>query len=251
MKAFGTLLKYEMRKTRKMKLSILLLTVLAELCYLIGLPNMEESPFFPIGIIGLFLLGSFGIFLCSLQSIDVLYRELNSRQSYMLFMTPNSSYRILGAKVVENGLSIFLSVLFFGVLAIVDVLLLLLREGMRMDGFLEGLRQAMQLLGQSELSLWNVLGVILLILGAWLNMMTLACFSVTLQGSFLHGRRFGWLWSFLIFILANTLLGMLVANIAPLAGIYYEPILGFVIYLLGTLGFYALTAYLLDHYMSF
>ena len=41
-----------------------------------------------------------------MESVNVLHRDLNTKQSYMLFLTPKSSYQILGAKILENGISI-------------------------------------------------------------------------------------------------------------------------------------------------
>ena len=39
----------------------------------------------------------------------------------MLFLTPKSSYQILGAKILENGISIIMAGAFFAALAAIDV----------------------------------------------------------------------------------------------------------------------------------
>lgn len=61
------------------------------------------------GMMFLILCAFFGVFYIGLEGIMTLYRDLNSKQSYMLFLTPKSSYEILGAKILENGISILMA----------------------------------------------------------------------------------------------------------------------------------------------
>ncbi len=51
----------------------------------------------------------FGVIYIGIESVNVLHRDLNTKQSYMLFLTPKSSYQILGAKILENGISIIMA----------------------------------------------------------------------------------------------------------------------------------------------
>jgi hypothetical protein len=98
------LLKYEFRKTLFPKLVLLALLVIFEGIFLYGYWTGNNSTV-TLGL-SLFLF----TFLCGLLAIGIislvtLHKDMNTRQGYMLFMTPNSTYRILGAKVAENGLS--------------------------------------------------------------------------------------------------------------------------------------------------
>ncbi len=98
------LLKYEFRKTLFPKLILLALLVIFEGIFLYGYWTDNNSTV-TLGL-SLFLF----TFLCGLLVIGIislvtLHKDMNTRQGYMLFMTPNSTYRILGAKVAENGLS--------------------------------------------------------------------------------------------------------------------------------------------------
>ena len=98
------LLKYEFRKTLFPKLVLLALLVIFEGIFLYGYWTDNNSTI-TLGL-SLFLF----TFLCGLLAIGIislvtLHKDMNTRQGYMLFMTPNSTYRILGAKVAENGLS--------------------------------------------------------------------------------------------------------------------------------------------------
>lgn len=98
------LLKYEFRKTLFPKLVLLALLVIFQGVFLYGYWTDNNSTV-TLGL-SLFLF----TFLCGLLAIGIislvtLHKDMNTRQGYMLFMTPNSTYRILGAKVAENGLS--------------------------------------------------------------------------------------------------------------------------------------------------
>ena len=98
------LLKYEFRKTLFPKMVLLALLVIFEGIFLYGYWTGNDSTT-TLGL-SLFLF----TFLCGLLAIGIislvtLHKDMNTRQGYMLFMTPNSTYRILGAKVAESGLS--------------------------------------------------------------------------------------------------------------------------------------------------
>ena len=95
------LLKYELRKTLASKLILLGIAVIAEVVFLIGFENSHERTL-TVGALLLFFTATIGIGLVGILSLVTLHRDMNTRQGYMLFMTPNSCYKILGAKVLEN-----------------------------------------------------------------------------------------------------------------------------------------------------
>ena len=99
-----------------------------EAVFLIGLfGKMDETMF--VGMFGLFFVALAGIAYIGIESILTLYRDLTTKQSYMLFMTPNNSFKILGAKALENGLAVLCSGVFFGALAALDFWLLFQKYG--------------------------------------------------------------------------------------------------------------------------
>ena len=107
-----TLMKYEFRKTWFTKVIFLVMTALAEIAYLAGLYGKNDDVM-GTGILFLVLLTVGGILVIGLESVVTLYRDMNTKQAYMLFMTPHSDYAILGAKVLECTLSILLASAFF------------------------------------------------------------------------------------------------------------------------------------------
>ena len=123
------LLKYEFRKTWAAKAMVLGVTAVAELVFLAGLYIGKNENLTFTGIALLMICASVGIVTIGLQSVLVLHRDMNTKQGYMLYMTPNSCYKTLGAKVIENGLSLLLAGAFFFALASLDVTLLFTRYG--------------------------------------------------------------------------------------------------------------------------
>lgn len=114
------LMKYEFRKTAFSKLILLSITLLSEIVYLLGI-FLKKDVFLSSGIMFLVLCATMGILYIGLESVTVLHRDLNTKQSYMLFLTPKSSYQILGAKILENGISILITGAFFAALAAISM----------------------------------------------------------------------------------------------------------------------------------
>jgi len=98
----GKLLKYEIRKSLPVKLMILGLAAALELVFLIGLWGDNEK-MLATGVLLLTFTAVTATTVVGLASVVILHRDMNTKQSYMLFMTPNSCYRILGAKVLETA----------------------------------------------------------------------------------------------------------------------------------------------------
>ena len=138
------LIKYEFRKTLSVKLILLGTAALAQLAFMIGLWTGRER-IYSLGAFILLLLAFVGVAVIGLTSVLILHRDMNTKQSYMLFMTPNSCYKILGAKVIENGISLLLAAVFFFALGALDVSMLMAHEGRLADlwslitQFLEGI----------------------------------------------------------------------------------------------------------------
>ena len=159
-----------------------------------------------------------GVFYIGLESVIVLHRDLNTKQSYMLFLTPKSSYQILGAKVLENGISIALTGVFFAALAAIDVTVATLYIG--------GVKELMNLVRTFLEINWSLsltpVEIVLYFFGllaSWIVYIVNADLAVILSASVLAGKRGSGLVSFLIFVILSTLLGMVLDYIPSLASI--------------------------------
>lgn len=199
------LMKYEFRKTAFSKLILLIITAVAELAFLLGI-FLEKDNLLATGIMFLFLCAIIGIAYIGLESVMVLYRDLNSKQSYMLFLTPHSSYEILGAKVLENGLSILVTGIFFALLAALDAAVAVLYIG--------GLKEMMNMVQSFlDVSMNIVLDPVQLLfvffttLASWMVYIVNADLAVILSATVLAGKKGSGIVAFIIFLILSWLMG--------------------------------------------
>lgn len=172
------LMKYELRKTAFSKLVLLVITAVAEIAFLIGV-FWKKDNILAMGIIFLVMCTIFGVIYIGIESVNVLHRDLNTKQSYMLFLTPKSSYQILGAKILENGISIIMAGAFFAALAAIDVTVATLYIG--------GLKEMINLVSSFMEVNW----------------------SVILSASVLAGKKGSGIAGFLIFLVISSVIGKL------------------------------------------
>lgn len=200
------LMKYEFRKTMFSKMVILLVTAVAELVFLGGV-FLKSDKGLAWGSVGLSLCIVVGIFYIGIESLLVFHKDLNTKQSYMLFLTPRSSYQILGAKVMENGLSIFLAGAFFAALAAIDASIAILYIG--------GLKEFLDLLHdmsvQFSVNINITPGSALLgfatVLASWLMMIVAGYLAIILAATVLAGKKISGFASFVIYIVISLVAG--------------------------------------------
>lgn len=193
------LMKYEFRKTGFSKLLLLGITAVFEIVFLAGIFLKKDNPLF-IGITSLMMCAVIGIFYIGIESMISLHRDLNTKQSYMLFLTPKNSYQILGAKVLENGLSIFAAGVFFSALAAIDASIALLYVG----GLKELIDMINQMLEQFSISIsGNGLEILLAffsVLVNWIQTVVTGFLAIILSATVFAGKKISGYASFLIFL---------------------------------------------------
>ena len=201
------LMKYEFRKTGFSKLILLVVTLVAELAFLLGV-FLEKDRLLATGIMILFLCAVIGIAYIGLESVLALHRDLNTKQSYMLFLTPKSSYQILGAKILENGISIIMAGAFFAALAALDVTVATLYIG--------GLKEMINLVSSFMELNWSVTFTpteaafyFFGLLASWIVFIVNADLSVILSASVLAGKKGSGIAGFLIFLVISSVIGKL------------------------------------------
>ena len=244
------LFKYEFLKTRLSKLIILGITLALEALFVFSLfKNDDELQ--GISVLLLVLFATVSVIWIGLQSILTLHRDMNTRQSYMLFMTPNSSYKILGAKVLENAFSILLGGVFFCALGALD-LTLLMNHHQALDQLMEMFQSVMESFSRHiRFDTYSVLTFCLYMLISWLSTVTLAYFAVIISAALLGGKKGNLFISFLVFLGLSILLGMLLDNVIPAsmvigaANLVRSAICLFVIAI-----FWYISAWIMDKYLS-
>ena len=233
------LLKYEFKKSKNVTLAILLVTVIGEALFVTG-TIAGAIPLTSSGALILALAATFGIFIMAVLSIDILHRELNTNQSYMLFLTPKNSYQILGSKILANAISLSLLTVLFAVLAALDLLLIGIREvGMPVPA--DGIRRA---LGSAYLYMPTGVGKTIataaaIAYGSWLFLIVTAYFA---EGA-------GWI-SFLLFLVLAGAVVFLQNKLAPLAPPVAETAVRSCVYAAFIVVFFCLGGWIMDHRLS-
>ena len=244
------LIGYEFRKSWFFKAIALGITALLELLYVVGLLTRDEGTIMT-GAVLLAVTASVCITGIGIISVVVLHRDMNTRQGYMLFMTPNSTYRILGAKVLENGLSILLVSVCFGLLGFLDISLLFSHYG-ELDRLWEIFSQVTKNMAPWLELNWQTLTAFLVnILCSWLAMVNMGYLADVLASSVLRGRKAGGFVAFLIFIAMSFAMSWLQNVLLPnTMAIIPHLVWDSVIALVCAAGMYFLTAWVMDRKLS-
>ena len=202
------LMKYEIRKTMFSKLVLLGIAGVLETAYLISLYSGSEK-YMAITVSLLTLLAIGGITFIGLESVITLHRDMNTKQSYMLFMTPNSSYKILGAKILENGISILLTGAFFFALGALDIMLLFAKEG-QLNEIWNMFQDFIHQFDRDVAINAGVLGALAFtLLTGWICTVSTAFLADVISTALLNGKKHNGLVSFLLFLLLNFAVGNL------------------------------------------
>lgn len=202
------LIHYEFRKTWFTKLILLGITALLEVVFLISLYG-ELTDYQVMSVFLLTMLAIGGVMIIGLQSVVTLHRDMNTRQSYMLFMTPNSCYKILGAKMVENGLSILVAGAFFFALGALDITLVMAKEG-ELSQLWEMIQRFIATINQEiPLNIDGVASFIFNLLSGWIGVVSAAFLADVISAALLNGKPHNGIVSFLIFIGISLLSGWL------------------------------------------
>lgn len=210
------LFKYEMIKTRLSKFIILGITAVLEVIFVIGLASGNEN----MQVTGAALLGLLAmasILWIGIQSVVTLHKDMNTRQSYMLFMTPNNCYKILGAKYLENGLSILLAGAFFGLLGFLD-LTLLFNHYQQLEELMNTIRAILESMVQGiSLDPATLISYLVYLLFDWCLTISLAYLAVIVCTALLNGKKGNLVISFALFLGLSLLFGWLFDVIFPIA----------------------------------
>lgn len=245
----GRLIKYEFRKNLGSKLIFLGVTMVMEVMFLIGLYGEFENPMV-LGMIGLFFSAVAGITYIGIESIVTLYRDLTTKQSYMLFMTPNSSYRILGAKAVENAGSVLLAGVFFGALATLDFTLLFNKAGEAVNIF-DMVRDVLRNIDpRLDLSLKPMLALLLMVLCSWILQIATGYLAVVLTCTLLSGRKGAAVLSFAFYIAISLLISWGINHLPEKMEVVLRFNLTSAISLGCSIAMYFITAWIMDRKLS-
>lgn len=227
---------------------LLLVTVLSEILFLGGLFFDWENGLI-LGSTFLFACAMFGLFYLGIESILVFSKDLNTKQSYMLFMTPKNSFQILGAKVLENLLCIIAVGTIFILIAVADFSI----ATVHFDGlsrFLSELQQFYKYIFHQLPSWQEVVAAIFGFLLSWFMTITIGYLAVVLSATVLAGKRLSGLISFLLFLLISWALGVILEHLPSLSSITADFALQYGVLLLFSAACYLISGWIMERKLS-
>ena len=226
------LMKYEFRKTAFSKLILLAITAVSEVAFLLGV-FLEKDNMLATGVMLLFFCAVIGIAYIGLESVMALQRDLNTKQSYMLFLTPHSSYEILGAKVLENGISILITGIFFAALAALDLTIA--------TAYIGGVKQVMDMIKSF---------LFFATLASWMVYIVNADLAVILSATVLAGKKASGLVAFVIFLILSWIFGTMLDHLPELSNMELQYVLYIAAALVTAVLVYLLSGWIMEKKLS-
>lgn len=206
------LIKYDFLRKYKL-ISIILVSSLLLNLFLIFRYDIQGSVSF---------LGIYPFVMIILYVIDIIKMysdDLNKKSGYMLFMTPNSGYKIIVSKVITAILEgLFIALLYF-IFIFLNAVYMLIRQNITlvMSEIIESINQALSMsLGFNLGHVFVFLAVALLLA---ISFILTVYTSITIRKSIFSEIKFGGFFSFIIFLAINYLASSIGNNILPLVSL--------------------------------
>lgn len=210
------LIKYELIKKYKL-FSIAIIFSLGLNVYL-----LTQGPGGSIAFIALFPMIA-GI-LYIVDVIRMYSEDLNKKSGYMLFMTPNSGYKIIISKLITSVIEGFAILLIYFIFILINGVNIIISSGAEIDYSQIIMVVDSLLSGSIGISLGHIFVFLFAVLTFIIAFITTVYASMTIRKSIFSEVKFGGLLSFVIFMLLNWLLTSLSGNFFETISPYYESI---------------------------
>ena len=236
------LFKYEMRKSMPGKRILIAITLSAELMVLIGL-GFGNISLVGIGALLLSYSALIGMFITCFGGSGLFGRELRTKQSYMLFITPNSNRKILDAKYLESFCSSVLMGIYFLLLLGLDLSLTVIRGQWSTGPFsnnFQGLQEVSAMIPNAALAL----------LSLWFLLVAAAFFIAVVFASIFSKLPAKGLLGFLFFLFLGFLINLLGSVLTTVSYSEFHILVLSLLFLLGGLLFRGATLFLMKHELN-
>ena len=243
------LMKYEFRKQLFSKFFILAVIGILELVFLYGLIADKVRV---VGTsIGLMIFGALiAIMYVSFECILTFSNDLKTKQSYMLFLTPNSTYKIVGAKVLTAFVQIGLTAAAVIAVAFLNLGAVFVKY-QNVGDFVKVVRETIKIFFDSDIDLMFIVIAIVYYLLSWICTVITGMLAITLSATFLSNTKFKAIVSLIFFFFLNWLVSYLSTFISTSGMTLQDSYVVESIYMLGITGvFYFATAWMLDKKVS-
>lgn len=209
------LIKYEFRKQLFTKFIMLAVIGAAELFFIYAVLVKNQGKTAVATMLLVFAVIAIVTFV-AFESILVYSRDLKTKQSYMLFLVPKSSYSIVGAKIITAFLQLSIICTIFILLAAFDFTFLTVKSG-EFKSAVEAINYLLtDILGVNVQGDIIASYFILLVLD-WFLMIIIALLSITLSTTILSNSKLKGIVSIAIFVgmiyLSNKLIGLVLPDV--------------------------------------
>lgn len=190
------LIKYEIRKQFISKIIIVSSIVIIDIVFLIGI-LMAKKDIITITNGLLQVISILGILYIAFEPAAVFENDLGKKQGYLLFMTPNSSLKITGAKVLAGAIQ--LSIVFSLVVGMFTVNDLLL------SGYLGNevhqLDEIFNAFGDIGFSFWEFILTGIMLLFVWFDFITLTFLVTSISYAYIAKGKLNTFFSIVLFVI--------------------------------------------------
>lgn len=188
------LIKYEYRKD--MIMYIIIFGLLFVLETYLAMSVLAESPTNVVISVLLYMLMGWAVIVAIMIMGVVSYaRELGAKYSYMTFMTPNSTYKIVGAKYLTLLVTTVAATVLYGFFIYLDIKLILWKFDEVAD-VLEMIDDVLEIIVGKNIGNY-VMGLAAIVIGLWMTVLLTVSFAylaITLSNTVLANKRGkGWL----------------------------------------------------------
>lgn len=202
------LAKYEFRKNIINVILLAVMIVILEGYTLISMATKSERHI--VISVSLLLLGIFvGIFMIFIMAIQSYSKELASKYSYLSFMTPNSTYKIIGSKLICTLLVALIA-------TIIGILFIMLDYNVfvaQYPDIIETTDTIQDMMNTFGYSVSNALmSIAVFLIQLWIGIFTAICiayFAITLTATALANKKFRGIISLILFFVITFALNKL------------------------------------------
>ena len=195
----GKTIKYELRRNLTSYLVLLVVFGLIEAAFIFGVFS-DNDKVTGISII-LLMVASFAMYFYVLfSSVSAYKRDIETKQGFMVFMTPVSTFSIIGAKLIVTLITGFGCVALIGVCFAIDWKLLLDKVA-GLGDFVDIMEKFMDSMGfPTDKILLAALATIVVFLLSFYLLVTLAYLAVSLSNTLLSNKKGKGFISFILFV---------------------------------------------------
>lgn len=181
------LMKYEFRKQMGSKF-IIAIVLGALVVYFAVMNIMGKMQGAGVALVLMFLVMVVATFYVSVESLAVYDKDLKTKQSYMLFLVPQSSYKILGAKIIAAILQIcFTMVIYVAAIVLCGTIFLIKYSSVK--EILEFVKQYISISFNVNIDAGSIARVLSMLLIFWIFIVMLGIFTQTMMNTILSSGK--------------------------------------------------------------